>query len=89
MINDPLVHLLHSIIVGLLLYLVFRYIMLFKEHPAIVSAMLIAAIFLIYLITLDFFPCGFTNIDIFVVGFIPYYLWVSYLKLCNFIFYEN
>ena len=50
MINDPLVHLLHSIIVGLLLYLVFRYIMLFKEHPARVSAMLIAAIFLIYLI---------------------------------------
>ena len=50
MLNDPLVHLLHSIIVGLLLYIVFKYVMLFKEHPARVSSMIIAAIFLVYLI---------------------------------------
>ena len=50
MINDPLVHLLHSVIVGLLLYLVFRYIMVFPEHSARVSSIIVAAIFLVYLI---------------------------------------
>ena len=50
MLNDPIVHLLHSIIVGLLLYLVFKYVMSFKEHAARVSAIIIAAFFLLYLI---------------------------------------
>ena len=50
MLNDPLIHLLHSLIVGLILYIVFKYIMLFKEHSARVSAIIIGAIFLIYLI---------------------------------------
>lgn len=50
MLNDPLVHLLHSLIVGLILYVVFKYIMLFREHSARVSAIIIGAIFLIYLI---------------------------------------
>lgn len=50
MLNDPLVHLLHSLIVGLILYIVFKYIMLFKEHPARVSSMVIGALFLLYLI---------------------------------------
>ena len=50
MLNDPLIHLLHSLIVGLLLYIVFKYIMLFKEHSARVSAMVIGAVFLLYLI---------------------------------------
>ena len=50
MLNDPLVHLLHSILVGLLLYLVLKYIMSFTEHSARVSAIIIAALFLIYLI---------------------------------------
>ena len=42
MLNDPLVHLLHSIIVGLLLYIVFRYIMSFTEHSSRVSSIIIA-----------------------------------------------
>lgn len=50
MLNDPLVHLLHSIIVGLLLYIVFRYIMSFTEHSSRVSSIIIAAFFLVYLI---------------------------------------
>ena len=50
MLNDPLVHLLHSLIVGLILYVVFKYIMLFREHSARVSAIIIGSIFLIYLI---------------------------------------
>ena len=50
MLNDPLIHLLHSLIVGLILYIVFKYIMLFREHSARVSAMVIGAIFLLYLI---------------------------------------
>ena len=50
MLNDPLVHLLHSFIIGLLLYLVFKYIMNFKEHAARVSSIIIGAIFLMYLI---------------------------------------
>ncbi len=50
MLNDPLIHLLHSIIVGLLLYIVFRYIMSFNEHSARVSSLVIAAFFLLYLI---------------------------------------
>ena len=50
MLNDPLIHLLHSLIVGLILYIVFKYIMLFKEHSARVSSMIIGAIFLLYLI---------------------------------------
>lgn len=50
MLNDPLVHLLHSIIVGLLLYIVFRYIMSFTEHSARVSSIIISAFFLVYLI---------------------------------------
>ena len=47
MLNDPLVHLLHSLIVGLILYIVFKYIMLFKEQFARVSAMFIGGFFLI------------------------------------------
>ena len=50
MLNDPLIHLLHSIIVALILYLVFKYIMNFREHSARVSAIIISTIFLLYLI---------------------------------------
>ena len=50
MLNDPLIHLLHSLIVGLILYIVFKYIMLFREHSARVSSIVISAFFLLYLI---------------------------------------
>ena len=50
MLNDPLVHLLHSIIIGLILYIVFKYIMLFREHSARVSAIVIGSLSLLYLI---------------------------------------
>ena len=50
MLNDPLVHLLHSIIIGLVLYIVFKYIMLFREHSARVSSIVIGALSLLYLI---------------------------------------
>ena len=48
--NEPVLHLLHSIIVGLMLYLVFKFVMLFNEHLAQVSAIIVAAFCCLYLV---------------------------------------
>jgi hypothetical protein len=53
--TDPVISLLHSLIIGLIIYLVFKVIFKTDEHFSQISSIIIACISCIYLVSYDFF----------------------------------
>ena len=50
MSSNPISHVLNSLIIGFILYIVFRFILLFSDHLSQVSSITIAALCCVYLI---------------------------------------
>lgn len=50
MASNPISHVLNSFIIGCILYIVFRFILLFSDHLSQVSSITIAALCCVYLI---------------------------------------
>ena len=50
MSSNPISHVLNSLIIGCILYIVFRFILLFSDHLSQVSSITIAALCCVYLI---------------------------------------
>jgi hypothetical protein len=48
--KEPLVYVLYSLIVGLLLYIVFRFIMSYTDHFAQITAIIISCFTCVYLL---------------------------------------
>lgn len=53
MIRDPILNLIHSVIIGLLLYIVFRFIFKNGERYSQISSIFIACLSCLYLLTYD------------------------------------
>ena len=47
---DPLMYVLYSLLIGILLYIVFRFIMGYNDHMSQVSSILIASICILYFV---------------------------------------
>ena len=47
---EPLMYVLYSLLIGILLYIVFRFIMGYNDHLAQVSSILIASICIVYFV---------------------------------------
>ena len=47
---EPLMYVLYSLLIGILLYIVFRFIMGYNDHMSQVSSILIASICIIYFV---------------------------------------
>ena len=49
---EPLMYVLYSLLIGILLYIVFRFIMGYNDHMSQVSSILIASICILYFVLL-------------------------------------
>ena len=47
---EPLMYVLYSLLIGILLYIVFRFIMGYNDHMSQVSSILIASICIVYFV---------------------------------------